>query len=1005
MLTRRITLLVVTLALGSVLAGGSVAGDASQIPSSRPRTFTDDAATRPQFMPEFLRLTRPALPAAVGPAGQVGTVLLPGFQSENSMAAAGSQVVVGYNDSRGAFGLGIMYSADGGATFSDGGQLFQPAGFFSEGDPAVAVYRPPVGPAVFYCATLGQLPTTEDAIVIYRSVDGGVSWAGPFTVTSSVVAGDFPDRESMTVDPETGRVLIAWTHFPAAGAITMRATYSDDAATGLPPTWSAAAIVGARPQDGQATTIVANPTNNTVYLAWQTFWSTATGNRGIALAKSADNGATWTSLSDIGPLFWRHLCPYGFDRWLWSFSGSTLAYNPADGGLEMVYTASVDGTPGLDFGDIYYRRSTDDGGTWSPAAPLNVFPGADRPQAQPCVSVTKGGRIDVYWYDESAGSGLDDLTDAFYTFSSNLGGSWSSPVPVEPTPFHNESGNNFGAPHQGDYNDAYSDALTAGPGYGAFAVMAEPSATTTGPDGYVFTAAGVQVAPLRVRPGTVVVADHGCGANDGILVANESADLTIPLENIGRGSLTGITATLSAITPGVAIEPGTRSYGTLASGASGVSTDVYRIGLGALYPCGTPCKLRLTISAIGVASTFVEFSIPTGVVASVTTLLSENFDTVIPPALPVGWGATTLAGVPPTPWRTTPVLPASPPNAAFVPQPVDVNFERLFAPNLAVPAGTDYVEVSFDTQYDLAEVDSRFGADGLTFDYQLDGAGGSHFSSGDAFEYINRYTHNIYRGSGGGSGDRSGWSGSSPYKTVVFRIRGLAGHSMRPRFHLTSYPIYLAAGAWVDNVKVSAIKLGCGGCDPTATMVARFDARATENGVELVWSSSATGQVAAWNLYRALSLDGAFARVNSEPIPMGGGGEFRLRDNPGVGGRVYYRLAAIDPSGSEFTLQTIPYDVSASTRSFGFELAGANPFRGQTTLRYSLAERSPVRIEVFNIAGQRVRTLVNGTVEPGTYSVALESATGGAGALRPGVYMVRIVAGRNTRTVRVVALD
>jgi hypothetical protein len=878
---------------------------------SRPRISIDDRSRTAPFTPDILREAPAARPLVAGPAGPFGTVPLPNVQSETSIAASGSQVVVGYNDFRPPFRIGILYSADGGATFNDGGRLGVPAGGAVYGDPGVAVWNPPAGPAVFYCSHLGANPAGNNVIFFHRSTDGGVTWSGPFEVTSATVPDHFPDRASIAVDPETGRLLVAWTHFDASFAVTIRVAHSDDAATGVPPTWSAAAIVGSRPQDGQATTIVCNPTNDQVYLAWQVFPGYPA--RAIAFVRSANNGNSWPTPSDLGPGFFTHLCPFGFDRWLWSFSGGGLAYNPADGGLEMVYAGSVDGTPAHDFGDIYYRRSTNGGNTWSAPVALNAFPGADRPQANPCVSVTHDGRIDVFWYDLSAGNGLDDLTDVFYTYSANFGASWSSPVPVNPEPFHNEAGNNFSGPHQGDYNDAFSDPLTSGPGYAAFAVMAEPSPTTTGPDGFAFTAQGVQVAPLRVRPGTVSLADHGC--DDGFLVANEWAELTIPLENIGRTTLTGITASLSALAPSIGFDPAPRSYPALASGASGTSSATFQISLAGSYPCGTRARFRLDVGATGVSPSYVEFSIPTGTVASSSTLLSETFDGVVAPALPAGWTTSTVDGAS-NPWITTETVPASGPNAAFCNDLPTTSFERLAGPAVVVPAGTTSVEVTFDTQYALEEFDARFGFDGLAFDYQLDGDGDDHLASGDAIEFDSRYSHNLSRDSGN-AGDRSAWSGAStPYKTVRIVILGLAGHTLRPFFDLTSDGGVGSTGAWVDNLKIQAITLDCGACQPTAVPIAGSD-----------------------------------------------------------------------------------------SRGLGLELRGPNPFASGTRLRYRLPAPTQVRIEVFDLAGHRVRTLVDGWQETGEHEIALLVRDGSVRPMSPGVYFVRITAAGESRSLRLVALD
>ena len=65
---------------------------------------------------------------------------------------------------------------------------------------------------------------------------------------------------------------------------------------------------------------------------------------------------------------------------------------------------------------------------------------------------------------------------------------------------------------------------------------------------------------------------------------------------------------------------------------------------------------------------------------------SENFDGVVPPALPPGWLATNAQGPPPL-WVTSnsgvPLPPAdTPPNAAFVDDPAVLSDKRLDSPGL-----------------------------------------------------------------------------------------------------------------------------------------------------------------------------------------------------------------------------------------------------------------------------------------------------------------------------------
>ena len=1001
-----------TLALGFVASSPALADKAPAVEETRLTPSFDGPPA--EFPPSVAQLRASELRGIIGrfvagPAGTNGTASLPSLQSECSVAASGLQVVAGFNDFRGSTSLsGVIRSADGGNTFVDGGQVPSAGGTSAvQGDPVLAVYNPPSGPAVFYYASIFRPATGSVSLCIHRSTDGGVTWAGPFNVTSAThtTATDaLEDKEWMTVDPETGRVFVCWTRFLTPSGIQMSVTYSDDAATGLPPTWSTATVLAARPGiDGQGSVVAADPSGPNVYVAWRS--TPVSGFRQISISKSTDNGTTWSLLpSDLAPSFKEVIPAYGMDRFN---SFPSLAVNPADGGLELVYAASVSGLPSSDFGDIYYRRSIDGGSTWSLPLAINTPSGSDRPQIFPTISTSSGGRIDAFWYDQSTGSGLSDLSDVFYTYSSDYGVSWSSPVPVAPEPRHDEMGNNFGAPHQGDYIDAGANGAGVS---AAFAWFADPSPLTTSPDCFVTSiAAPLPVAALRVRPGTIGLSDHGCDMNDGQLIAGESADLTLPLENFGRTTLTGITGTLTAITPGITLEPGTRYYPDLAPNTSGVSSDVYRIMLDIAYPCGTPARFRLDITSTSASPTFVEFSIPTGVITSTITMLSQTFDGVIAPAIPAGWtlnnGCLGASGCTSNPWVTTTTTPASAPNAAFASDIGTSSFPRLFGPTLAVPAGATYVEVTFDAKWNLEQANAAICFDAGSWEYQLNGAGGSRFASSDALEFDNRYDHWTNRSTGAGSnGDRWAWSGSSGgYKPIRIRIPAAGMTTMQPRWSEVTDSSVGIEGFWVDNVVIKALFVGCGTCLPTPALVQRFTAEPVDGAVELRWAS-ASRDIAGWNVYRGWTEGGAYQRVNTDPIALNDTGVYQLLDRPGPG-TAYYRLAAVTAGGQEVDMGSTSFTADPSARSFAFALAGANPFQGRTALRYTLPARSPVRVEVFSIAGQRLRTLVNRVDDAGSYTVPFALSGSDSRVLRPGMYLVSITAGKDRKTLRVVGLE
>jgi hypothetical protein len=67
-----------------------------------------------------------------------------------------------------------------------------------------------------------------------------------------------------------------------------------------------------------------------------------------------------------------------------------------------------------------------------------------------------------------------------------------------------------------------------------------------------------------------------------------------------------------------------------------------------------------------------------------------------------------------------------------------------------------------------------------------------------------------------------------------------------------------------------------------------------------------------------------------------------------------------------------------------------NPFNPSTTITYSVAKPGNVEISVFNVKGQRVRTLVNGIAVPGQYRVEWHGRNDAGQFVASGVYFYRL---------------
>ncbi|MBN2010179.1 choice-of-anchor D domain-containing protein [candidate division KSB1 bacterium] len=81
-----------------------------------------------------------------------------------------------------------------------------------------------------------------------------------------------------------------------------------------------------------------------------------------------------------------------------------------------------------------------------------------------------------------------------------------------------------------------------------------------------------------------------------------------------------------------------------------------------------------------------------------------------------------------------------------------------------------------------------------------------------------------------------------------------------------------------------------------------------------------------------------------------------------------------------------------------------NPFNPTTTIRYQLAMRSHVTIEVFNMIGQKIRTLVNETQMTGQHTIRWDARNDDDLQVASGVYLYRIQAGEFVASKKLVLI-
>lgn len=120
---------------------------------------------------------------------------------------------------------------------------------------------------------------------------------------------------------------------------------------------------------------------------------------------------------------------------------------------------------------------------------------------------------------------------------------------------------------------------------------------------------------------------------------------------------------------------------------------------------------------------------------------------------------------------------------------------------------------------------------------------------------------------------------------------------------------------------------------------------------------------------------------------------YNERDNGGS-----YRVTLQDETTVAVGDPLLPAD-------FGLQAASSNPFADGITLRYSLPSEGPVAIDVFDVTGRRVRSLLNGQGPAGDHLLVWDGRNDAGTAMPGGVYLARLRAGGEVHSAKLVRVQ
>ncbi len=267
--------------------------------------------------------------------------------------------------------------------------------------------------------SFNQIANGTSAIIVSESHDGGLTWPSSTVVATDAQTGGFNDKESIYADPNDADY--AYVTWQVNGDIWFSRTTNGTGAGAA--SWESARVIYSPPHQSIAHQIVALPQDlgGTLINTFALFNNPSDGtDKDVALIRSADKGATWSSpivindLRSIGvtdPDTGKAVRAGGnipdaaVDRTIGTLSTATSGnlyvvwqdsrFGPAPSGKGKNRTKPFD--------SVAFSASTDGGSTWSTPIKVNKtptnIPTGNQQAFTPSVSVGADGTIGVTYYD------------------------------------------------------------------------------------------------------------------------------------------------------------------------------------------------------------------------------------------------------------------------------------------------------------------------------------------------------------------------------------------------------------------------------------------------------------------------------------------------------------------------------------------------------------------------------------------------------------------------------
>jgi hypothetical protein len=159
------------------------------------------------------------------------------------------------------------------------------------------------------------------------------------------------------------------------------------------------------------------------------------------------------------------------------------------------------------------------------------------------------------------------------------------------------------------------------------------------------------------------------------------------------------------------------------------------------------------------------------------------------------------------------------------------------------------------------------------------------------------------------------------------------------------------------------------------------------NDVEVAWKTVSETNNYGFEVYRKRNENGVWKKlgfIEGHGTTLAAQSYTYLDSSLGFG-KYYYQIKQIDLDGKSKTFPEMDVVVGVAPDQFVLAQNYPNPFNPTTTIEFALPKETHVSLEVYNVIGQRVATLVDEARPTGIYVVPFN-----ASALASGTYFYRL---------------